>query len=93
MRLEADVAETMSSELFRSQPSYDLFHHRVRPPGDLLRRLVLNGMKHVNGFEAGAAQGSGLDARGRLEFGGRDRNGGNSQVLQANRIVQTARGA
>jgi hypothetical protein len=41
--------------LFVGQPTHYFLCHRISASGDLLRRLVLNRMRNVNGVEAGAA--------------------------------------
>jgi hypothetical protein len=75
------------------QPAHNLLRHRVRPRGDLLRRLVLDGMRDVDGVKACAAQRAGLYASRGHELRGSYRHGRDAQVLQLDRVVQTARGA
>jgi hypothetical protein len=67
--------------LWVGQPPYDLFGHCISPRGDLLWRLVLDGMRNVDGVEAGASQGASLDARGRHKLRGRHRHCRNAQIL------------
>jgi hypothetical protein len=50
------------------QPSDNLIRHGIRPCRDLLRRLVLYGMLHVNGVKARATQRAGLHSRRSGEF-------------------------
>ena len=74
------------------QPSYDLIRYGVGAGLDLLRRLILNGMRYVHRIEPGASQRTGLDTRWSGEFRGRDWYGGYTEVFEMDRIVQTARG-
>ena len=48
-------------------------------------------MRDVNRIEARTAQGAGLSAGGRNELSSSNGNCGNAQVLQPDRVVQTAR--
>ena len=50
-------------------------------------------MRDVESVEIGTPQGRGLRSRGRHEFVSSDWNGGNPQIFESQRIVQTARGA
>lgn len=65
----------------RRQSSHNLLRHRVRARGDLLRRLVLNGMLHVNGIKARASQRAGLHSRRSRELCGGDRDCGHAEIL------------
>jgi hypothetical protein len=67
--------------LLHRQPSHNLLHHRVRPCRDLLWRLVLNGMLHVNRVKARSPERAGLDACGRRELSGCDRHSRDTQVF------------
>ena len=78
--------------LFRdSQPSHNLFRHRIGSRRDLLRRLVLDRMLHVNRIKARASQRASLHSRGRGEFSCSDGHRRDSQIFQTDGIVQTAR--
>jgi hypothetical protein len=65
----------------KGKPAYNLIRHRVSPRSDLLRCLVLDGMRHVNGIKPGASQCAGLYAGWSHEFGGCDRNRRYSEVF------------
>jgi hypothetical protein len=67
--------------LWVGQPPHNLFGHRIGARGNLLWCLVLDGMRNVNRVEAGAAQGSSLNAGRRHKLRGRNRHAGNSQIL------------
>ena len=63
------------------EPSHNLFRNRIRSRGDLLRRLVLDGMLHVDSVKACASQGAGLNPRWSGEFSGCNRNCGNAKIF------------
>ena len=75
------------------QPANNLFHHGIGARGDLLWGLVLNWMGDVHGFKVRTPQCSGLDPCRAREFVGGHGDCRDSQILQPDRIVQTARGA
>jgi hypothetical protein len=77
--------------LARRQPSHNLFHHRIRPCGNLLRCLVLYRMLHINSVKARAAQCASLNARRGRELCSGHRHCGDAQIFQVDRVVQTAR--
>ncbi len=73
------------------EPSHNFFRHRVCPRGDLLRRLILNGMLDVNRVKARASQSTGLHSCRSRELSGGHGHRWNAQIFQSDRVVQTAR--
>jgi len=58
---------------------------------DLSDRLILDRMGHVDRIEVRPSQGSGLSACGQSKFVRSNGNCGNTQILEPNCVVQTAR--
>ena len=75
------------------QPAHNLFHYGIGARGDLLWGLVLNWMGNVDCIKVRTPQCSGLDPCRAREFVGGHGDCRDSQILQPDRIVQTARGA
>ena len=75
------------------QPLDDLIERRNRPGFDLLLALILNRMRHIDGFKVGPSERAGLRSRRHAELVGDHRHCRNPFILQPDGIVQTARGA
>ena len=81
VRIEEIGRREMWPSAGHGEPSHNLLRHRVCPRGDLLRRLVLYRMLHVNGVKASASQRARLHSRRSGELSGGNRHCGNSQIF------------
>ena len=80
-RIEEIGRREMWPSAGHGEPSHNLFRHRVCTGCDLLGRLVLNWMLHVNSVKASASQRARLHSRRSSELTGGNRHGGNPQIF------------